>query len=140
MPKTLLYALILILACLLYTPIHYTWNRSPSLPTGIYEITDEPLYRGSFVLMREPLKQLVGIPGDNIRVAAEGTYVNGHLIPNSAVPPSSPYPHYPYTTFALVEGQYWLLGNNPLSWDSRYVGPFPAALVASSVKPVWVKK
>jgi type IV secretory pathway protease TraF len=110
------------------------------LPTGIYEITDEPLHRDSFVLVREPLKRLVGLPGDHIRVAAEGTYINGRLIPNSAVPKGSPYLHYPYVTMTLVEDQYWLLGSNPLSWDSRYVGPFPATLVSTSVRPVWVNK
>jgi type IV secretory pathway protease TraF len=90
--------------------------------------------------MREPLKRLVGLPGDHIRVTPEGTYVNDHLIPNSAVPAGSPYQHFPYMTFTLVEYQYWLLGNNPLSWDSRYVGPFPATLVSTSVRPVWVSK
>jgi type IV secretory pathway protease TraF len=135
MSKATLYMLLALAGGALVLLIHFTLNTSVSEPIGLYRITAEPLHRGALVLLRDPLKRLVGMPGDEIRMAPEGVYVNGHLIPDSAVPTGAPYPHYPYGTYKLAPDQYWAMGQHPLSFDGRYIGPLPSSVVASTVEP-----
>ena len=83
------------------------------------------------------MKRLAAEPGDIVRWAPDGVYVNDELLPNSKVPAKSPYPHYPYQTLWLQKGQYLMMGNNALSWDGRYTGPEPQILIQSKVYPLW---
>lgn len=135
MNKTLLYVLLAITFSILCLMANFTLNFSASEPLGFYRPTNEQLKRNRLVLLREPLKRLVGVPGDHIRTSPKGTYVNDKLVQNSGIPTDSPYRPYPYTTFVLEPYQYWTLGDNPLSWDSRYIGPVPDSLIASTVEP-----
>jgi type IV secretory pathway protease TraF len=112
-----------------------------SAPAGLYWVRSATAFkRGDLVALREPLKRLVGVPGDLVTNNQMGTFVNGKLIPNSAVPEGSPYSPCPFGRRRLAEDQYWALGDNPLSWDSRYVCEIPMVLVRASVAPVWTKK
>jgi signal peptidase I len=138
--KTLLYISLAVTFALLFALTHLTLNQSPSEPVGLYRITSESLGRNALVLLKDPLKRVAGVPGDDVRMAPEGVYVNGRLIPESAVPADSPYTHYPYGTFKLAPDQYLVLGNHPLSWDSRYEGPIPSSLIASTVEPFWTRR
>ena len=140
MTKAALYSFLAVTIVALYLLTHFTLNQSASEPAGLYRITTQPLARNALVLLKDPLKRLVGMPNDSIQVTAAGTYVNGKLVANSAVPKASPYPHYPYGTFKLEPDQYWVLGDNPLSYDSRYYGSIPRSLLASTVKPLWTKQ
>jgi type IV secretory pathway protease TraF len=115
---------------------HYTLNESASEPLGWYQIMDRSLNRNSLVLLRNPLKRLVGVPGDTVQFTPEGVYVNGAVLPNSAVPAGSPYPPYHPGSYTLQADQYLVMGQNPLSWDSRYEGPIPGVLITSTVKPL----
>ena len=118
----------------------FVWNISNSAaPEGLYRITYQPLKRGSLVLLRNPLKEVVGLPGDTITFGPAGIYVNGALVPNSRVPARSPYKPFPYGTQKLVPGQFLLMGDNPLSWDGRYEGPTPGPRLMAVVKPVITK-
>jgi type IV secretory pathway protease TraF len=135
MSKPTLYVFLALTVTALVLLSHFTLNTSVSEPIGLYHVTAKPLRRGALVLLRDPLKRLVGMPGDEIRMAPEGVYVNGHLIPDSAVPTGSPYPHYPYGTYKLTPDQYWAMGQHPLSFDGRYTGPLPSSVVASTVEP-----
>jgi type IV secretory pathway protease TraF len=140
MTKTALYSFLALTTVALYLLTHFTLNGTASEPIGFYRITNKPLARDALVLLKDPLKRLVGVPGDEIRMAPKGVYVNGQLIPNSAVPPGSPYPHYQYGSFKLGPDQYFVLGNHPRSWDGRYEGPIPGSLIASTVQPFWTKQ
>ena len=140
MNRIISYAFLALTASALYLVTHFTYNASPSVPTGLYRITRRAPSRNALVLLKDPLKRLVGMPGDWIRMAPEGVYVNGRLIPKSAVPTGSPYPHYPYGTLRLAPDQYLVLGNHPLSWDSRYEGPIPGSLLATIVEPLWTNQ
>ena len=140
MTKAALYSFLAVTIVALYLLTHFTLNQSASEPAGLYRITTQPLARNALVLLKDPLKRLVGMPNDSIQVTAAGTYVNGKLVANSAVPKASPYPHYPYGTFMLGPDQYWVLGDNSLSYDSRYYGSIPRSLLASTVKPFWTKQ
>src|SRR5215469_17745170 len=135
MNKIILYICLAATTAALYLISNFTFNSSASEPVGLYHITSRPLTRNGLVLLRAPLKRLVGMPGDEIRMAPEGVYVNGQLVPDSAVPAGSPYPHYPYGTYKLAPDQYWAMGQHPLSFDGRYTGPLPSSVVASTVEP-----
>ena len=139
MSKTALYAFLALTSAALFMLTHSILNLSPSEPVGLYRPTHVPFKRGALVLLRDPLKRLVAMPGDTIRTSGQGTFVNGHLIPNSGIPQGSPYRPYPFGTFTLAPDQYWTLGDHPLSYDSRYLGPIPGSLIASTAEPIWTK-
>ncbi len=118
----------------------FIWNISNSAaPEGLYRLTYQPLKRGSLVLLRNPLKQVVGLPGDTVTFAPAGVYVNGALLPKSQVPKGSPYKPYQYGTQKLAPGQYLFMGDNLLSFDSRYEGPQTGTLIRAVVTPVITK-
>jgi type IV secretory pathway protease TraF len=125
----------LILVITLFLVLGMGCNKSPSSPIGLYWFWPniKPA-RGEYVLLAMPLKKIAGMPGDVVTVTAAGTYVNGHPIPNSA--PSPRWRHYPYGTFTLGPDQLWVIGNHPLAYDSRYLGPVPATLINAAAKPL----
>ena len=112
-------------------------NGSPSEPLGIYRLTHEPLTRGAFVVLKLPLKQIAALPGDTVQVTPEGSYVNGKLWPHSGIPASAPN-HFPFGTYLLHPNQLWVLGDNALSYDSRYFGMIPESLVNATAKPLLI--
>lgn len=114
----------------------FVWNATNSAcPVGFYRKTDKKPARGDLVLLRNPLKEYAAGPGDTITTTAEGSYINGKLFQGSGIPEGTPYRPYPYSTFVLAEDQYWMLGHNPLSLDSRYQGPIPGCELWQVVKP-----
>jgi type IV secretory pathway protease TraF len=140
MTKTALYTFLAIIVAALYLVTHFTLNESQSEPIGLYRPTHSPFKRGSLVLLKDPLKRVVGMPGDCIRTTREGTYVNTRLVPDSGIPAGSPYRPYPFTILILGPDQYWVLGDHRLSYDSRYYGPVPGSLIASTVEPFYTWK
>jgi len=144
-------------------------NFTPSMPLGIYRL--EPLsatgvVRGMVVAVCAPdgaadlgrhrgylatgpcsddtellLKIVVGVPGDEVAVSAEGVAVNGCLLSDSraiaedgAGRRTSPWPSSDYR----LDGQVWLYAGNPRSWDSRYWGPVPEIGVLARAVPLLV--
>ena len=113
----------------------FTWNSTASAcPVGWYYITSKQPAKGDLVLLRNPLKEYAAGPGDTIRTTPEGSYINGVLFPHSEIPDGSPYQPYPYRTLVLQDDQYWMLGRNRLSLDSRYQGPIPGCELWKVVK------
>jgi len=124
---------------LLFVLTHVTLNTSQSMPIGLYRITHSPFQRGALVLLKDPLKQIVAVPGDTVQWGMDGVYVNGTLLRNSGIPARSPYPPYPHMRLKLADGQYLMMAGNPLSYDGRYTGPIPESLIASTVQPLWIR-
>ena len=116
-------------------------NLTSSEPTGIYlRIAGKPK-RGGMVALRPLMKHVVAVPGDVVTVTAQGTYVNGQLSPHSAIPATAKgYRPFAFGAYTLQPGQYWLLGTSPDSWDSRYIGPVPIDLIASTIRPLWTTR
>jgi type IV secretory pathway protease TraF len=114
-----------------------TGNLTPSEPVGLYLRLPQAPTRGEMIELRPLVKHLAGVPGDTVDVTAQGSYINGHLWPNSAPILTAPYRMYPFGTYRLAPGQYWLMGSSPVSWDSRYVGPFSGDLIESAITPLW---
>jgi type IV secretory pathway protease TraF len=116
-------------------------NLTNSEPTGIYLRVPGKPKRGGLVALRPLMKHVVAVPGDVVTVTAQGTHVNGRFWPSSAIAEDTHgYQPFPFGTYALRPGQYWLLGTSPDSWDSRYIGPVPIDLIDSSVEPVWATR
>jgi type IV secretory pathway protease TraF len=135
---------LIIMGALLFLMLNFrafslTGNLSPSEPRGFYRLTRRPITRGAFVQLKAPLKKVAAVPGDTVRVTADGVYINGKRWPDSAIPTDSTFVHYPFGTYTVQTGQLWLLGENPLSFDSRWFGPVPAVLVNSTVQPLLTK-
>jgi type IV secretory pathway protease TraF len=127
MNKIILYICLAATTAALYLISNFTFNSSASEPVGLYHITSRPLTRNGLVLLKDPLKRLVGVPGDEIRMAPEGVYVNDQLIANSAVPPV------PRTHIINMDPSSWG-PTNTLSWATTHAhgmaatrGQFPAA-------------
>jgi type IV secretory pathway protease TraF len=112
-------------------------NSTDSEPYGLYIRTPGLPAHGEMLELRQLIKHVAGTPGDTIRVTPEGSYINGKLWPYSAIPTDSHYRPYPYGTYKLGQGQFWVLGSNPLSWDSRYIGMIPIDLINSPIKPLF---
>jgi type IV secretory pathway protease TraF len=113
-------------------------NLTDSEPTGIYLRVPRRPERGGMVAVRSLMKHVVAVPGDVVTVTPQGTRVNGRLWPSSAIAEDTHgYQPFPFGTYTLRPGQYWLLGTSPDSWDSRYIGPVPIDLIEGSVEPVW---
>jgi len=110
------------------------WNRSSSVPTGLWRVSSEPIRRGTYVMLDEPIKEIAGMPGDRVTFTPGGVYINGRLWPDSA--PKGPN-HYPFSSIVLQSGEYLLMGRNPLSYDARYFGWTPATIISGMVQPVW---
>ncbi len=134
-------ALICTLAILALIITFKTFGLSGTLtdsePWGLYRISYGSLAPGRMVQLRLLTKHIAGIPGDTVRVTAEGSFINGKLWPWSAIPPHTPYRPLPYGSYKLAPGQFWLLGSNPMSWDSRYLGPIPFDMIQSTIEPWW---
>jgi type IV secretory pathway protease TraF len=117
--------------------IVFRLNMSPSEPVGLYRLTHDSLKHGAYVILADPLKRIAGIPGDTVRTAPEGSYINGKLWPMSA--PNADFPHCPYGVYTLKQRQLWVMGENPLSYDSRYFCAIPQSLIFSAARPVWTR-
>jgi type IV secretory pathway protease TraF len=83
------------------------------------------------------MKHVAAVPGDTVIVTPSGSYINGKLWPNSAIPAQTyGYRPYPFGTYTLEPGQFWLLGAGADSWDSRWIGPVPDDLIANNITPL----
>jgi type IV secretory pathway protease TraF len=72
MSKIALYTFLALTMAALYALTHFTLNATASEPVGLYRITNKPPTRNALVLLKDPLKRLVGLPGDQICMAPEG--------------------------------------------------------------------
>jgi conjugative transfer signal peptidase TraF len=138
-------------------------NSSPSLPLGLYAETSDKAARliefcppepyGSFMAARgyrgvgncpdggKPLmKPVVASAGDIVEISPRGLAVNGVELPNTAAKTTdskgraiTPWACGQYQVSA---GFVWVASTyNPWSFDSRYFGPIPTAVIRKRLKP-----
>ncbi|MBQ7262102.1 MAG: S26 family signal peptidase [Synergistaceae bacterium] len=127
------------------------WNRTASVPLGLWWRTDGPIERGDVARVPirafratewvpdvywrknawgedEPfLKRVAGLPGDLIEEGPFGLLkIDGEVVPNSA-PLSTDRAGRALVAFPLpyrlAEDEAWLLSWSPRGFDSRYLGP-----------------
>ncbi len=151
------------LAILYIIPTHFIFNRSESMPLGIYRITGTPITRASIVgaCIPEPyatlvrtrgyvesgrciggirpvMKYVAAIAGDSVEIRLNGLFINGESVPNTRIllidPLGRAVPHQT-GIYVLRPGEFWLLSNHVSgSLDSRYFGPVTKIL--GVVEPV----
>ena len=74
------------------------------------------------------VKRIVAVPGQDVVIGRRGIFVNGHLQAQSVpLKADSAGRALPQISFSgrLAAGTYVVMGENPLSYDSRYFGPIP---------------
>jgi conjugative transfer signal peptidase TraF len=87
------------------------------------------------------MKPIIAGPGDSVKVSRGGITVNSRLIANTAAKQkdSRGRPMYPWATgeYMVPEGFVWVASSyNDWSFDSRYFGPLPVALIRSRLTPL----
>lgn len=148
-------------------------NTTPSMPIGLWkqDSLSNPLHRHQIVSFcpintnifktarargylttgfcsggYEPLlKPVAAIPGDRVKVTAEGLFINGRLIPNSRIQFQDGagrwLPHVPIGVSQVAPDTVWLISNHtPASFDSRYFGPISVSQVQGVMHPVLVRE
>lgn len=143
-------------------------NWTGSMPRGLYRMVAPRLKVGSLVAICLPravaslgrergylppggcpdgsspiVKQVVAKPGDEVRLTAAATFVNGRGIAASGLQVEDsegrPLVHHPLGTTRLGGSEYWVSGmNRSRSWDSRYFGPVRAGDIHGSVVPLLI--
>jgi conjugative transfer signal peptidase TraF len=141
-------------------------NCSTSLPVGLYQVTSGPgatlvefcpaepfasiansrRYRqaGACPDGGSPLmKPVVARRGDSVQISWRGVAVNGKEIPNSAPLPGDTAGRqltpWPFGTYTVAAGTVWVVSDyHPRSFDSRYFGPVPEALIRNRLRPLLV--
>jgi conjugative transfer signal peptidase TraF len=139
-------------------------NESPSLPIGLYVISEksgqlvefcpaEPFatlaiqraYRGPGNCPDggAPLmKPEVARPGDIVEFNFRGVAVNGRLLPNSAPiqfdTHGRPLEHWRFGQFKVSQGEVWVISSyNPRSFDSRYLGSITSSRIRHHLIPLF---
>ena len=88
------------------------------------------------------LKPVVARAGDVVEVSSNAISVNGRALRNSAPRTKDsqgrPLTSWPEGVYVVPAGFVWVVSQyHPLSFDSRYYGPVPAALVRHHLRPLW---
>lgn len=117
------------------TPLLFNWT--PSLPYHVAWLhpLSAPPARGSYVLYRfdgeavarypglrgQPIfKRIAGLPGDVVTVEGRRVYVNGTPVGEAKHRAFDGWPLATIAPTVIPEGQYFVSGSSPDSFDSRY--------------------
>lgn len=140
-------------------------NTTPSIPIGLYQTTDETIAVGDYVMFCPPerevfrlarerhyldpgacpggsypmVKRILAAKNDQVRIGHDGVFINGQIVPHSL-----PRPHdgagRPLPRFSaegrISDGDVIVMGENPVSFDSRYFGPIPRRQITSVIRPI----
>jgi conjugative transfer signal peptidase TraF len=146
----------------------YRLNWTGSMPLGLWraDAADQTIRRGDVVLVCLPdnvsklalergyigggdcdgaavlLKRVGAVPGDQVEVSPDGLSVNDALIPNTSPvsldPSGRALPELHLGRQKVKPGTIWIVGQDRLSFDSRYFGPVPVDNVLALATPVIV--
>ena len=136
-------------------------NETPSEPLGIYRLVPhapENYQRGMYVIFPVPenlkslvygrgwmrahvpfLKELLGLPGDRVCIGSSGVVVNEHPIGPVFERDSQglALPQYP-GCFTVQDAHFFAASRHlARSFDGRYFGPLPLAILTGEARPVW---
>lgn len=135
------------------------WNGSGSVPRGFYlRVPIGTLSNGDYVVFRpnelaerfsvargwsKPeelwLKQIGALPGESYSVhpVTLQFFANGHYIGQSVLRDSEDRPMPKLCgEYAVPDGEFLPVGNNPRSFDGRYTGTVPIVQIQAKVIPI----
>jgi conjugative transfer signal peptidase TraF len=142
-------------------------NTTPSIPVGVYRLTDEPIAKGAYVLFCPPpadvfdmakargylgagfcpggyghlMKKILAVKDDVVAIGAEGVQVNGQLLPLSAPIKADgggrPLPEY-HASWVLGDSEVLVMSDsNSGSFDGRYFGSIQCSQIEGVIRPVF---
>lgn len=143
-------------------------NITPSYPLGFYQMTNEPIAKGTMVIFCLPqggfteeamkrgyihagycpsrttvmIKKIVAAQNDQVEINDSGVFINGDLLPNSkpALTDSGGRPMPALNVHTILDNHSFLLMSDysPKSFDGRYLGITDRANIISAIRPLWV--
>jgi len=134
------------------------WNRSPSVPIGLYLVLARPPHVGDYVVIRLSgtmqalaerrnyigpntplLKRVAASEGDRVCRRGQGVLISGQqvAIALGADRAGKPMPVW-QGCHQLQHGQAFVLGTQPESFDSRYFGPIDREQIAGAAIPLFL--
>ncbi|MDD7804189.1 MAG: conjugative transfer signal peptidase TraF [Endozoicomonas sp. (ex Botrylloides leachii)] len=158
---------IFFLVCALAYVIGIRVNTTPSIPLGFYKLTDKAPEKGDYIMFCPPkrpifdmalqrgyidpgfcsgqyshiMKRVVGVAGDHVVVTTKSVSVNGHPVADSAQMVvdlgNRPMPVYRLPDTTLANGQFLLMGENPISFDARYFGLISGSQINGVIQPLF---
>ena len=138
-------------------PLLVIWNASPSVPVGLYLVTQASPHIGDLAVLRLPpviaafaarrgylltsaylLKPIAAVTGDLVCRFGERILVRGVLagIAEDADSDGNAMPTWQGCR-VLQMGEVFVLADHPASFDSRYFGPLDTALIAGRAVLLW---
>ena len=151
-------ALALMVASYIAFPKFLIWNTSPSMDQGLYWITSQSNFEHGEIVAAEPpnnvaimmgqrgylaaglpiIKRIVAMDGDNICRIGNAVSVDGKPVAEARDYDRlrRSLPVWQGCT-ALKEGEVFLLGDSPDSFDSRYFGPVSRVQIWGRAVPIW---
>ncbi len=142
------------------------YNGTPSIPLGFYRTAGADVRKGDYVLFCPPdrlafrialerryiepgdcpsgsypmMKRILAAKGDRVTIGPDGVTINGVAVPNSKPRPHDgskrPLPAIRESQ-TLTDGDVIVMGENPVSYDSRYFGPIPRQQISSALRPLY---
>ena len=143
-------------------------NTTPSIPLGVYQLTNEPLVKGAYVLFCPPpapvfvmakargyvgagfcpggygqlMKRLVAAKDDEVTINVEGVAVNGQRLslskPIKLDGGGRPLPHYAKSWVLDSDEVLVMSDSNSGSFDGRYFGPIQRSQIEGVIRPVFI--
>jgi conjugative transfer signal peptidase TraF len=142
-------------------------NTTPSIPLGVYRLTDEPIVKGAYVLFCPPpapvfemakargylgagfcpggyghlMKKILAVKDDVVAIGTDGVQVNGQRLPLStpikADEGGRPLPGYK-ASWVLGDSEVLVMSDsNSYSFDGRYFGPIQRTQIEGVIRPVY---
>lgn len=119
--------------------VFVAWLGAPVLPDQLVAFRSvgiEPVLPDGTIIV----KRVAGVVGDRIRIESGVVYVNdverAHFSPNTLRALKKPADAFD-RTYVLGPGELLVLGDSPISYDSRYWGPISATQVMGRAWGVW---
>jgi conjugative transfer signal peptidase TraF len=161
----------LLLSILLLCGLTYTagirLNTTPSIPVGIYRLTNDPLTKGAYVYFCPPptsvfdmakdrgylsagfcpggyghlMKKILATQKDGVAIKKDGVQVNGRMLPLSAPFQADgaglPLPDYK-SSWVLESDEFLLMSDsNSGSFDGRYFGSINRQQIEGVLRPIF---
>lgn len=150
----------LVASALWKAPVLLVWNTSASAPTGLYRVhADRPVRSGDMVVAWTPkparslaarrgylpanvplVKRVAAVAGDSICAGGSAVSINGKRVAARQKSDAADRPM-PWWNgcHRLSVGEYFLLMDNPLSFDGRYFGVTRSSDVIGRAELLWAK-